>query len=99
MYRRKIRRIKLFIILIILVWFFIWIESPQAYIRMRTGFRMIIAFQEYHYDTIDEGKDFDALRVFRISQFDSKRLSDKVQQDSRWKPLPLPTDIFEGKAV
>ena len=94
MYRH---RIKIIILLIVFVVFLIWLTSPQLYIYRHTGFRTLIAFTEYYYDLIGEGKDYDSLHVFKISQLDSKRLSDKVQQDSRWKPLPLSTCILEGK--
>ncbi len=92
---------KVYVILIaifLLVLSFWWlIVSPMSYIRSTTGFNCFFAYEIYSYDAIDHGKDYDNIRIIRLSSLDQHRIYNYLENKKEWNSLPIPDYIRKDR--
>lgn len=69
-------------------------NSPTAYIHKKLDFWCVLIPQRiYYYDAIRQGKDYDSLHIFSLSQFDADRLSSSLNDGNGWEILPINQEV------
>lgn len=67
-----------------------WGLSSTQYIYRKTEFFSYFLPKEiYYFDAIGHGKDYDALRIFQLSEYDGKRFLSFSNNREDWNSLPV----------
>jgi len=72
-------------------------NSPTAYIHKKLDFWcVLIPRRIYYYDAIGQGKDYNSLHIFSLSQFDANRLSSSLNDGNGWEILPINQEVLDS---
>lgn len=73
-----------------------WAVSPTQYIYKKTKFFSYWFPKEiYDFDAIGHGRDYDAIHIFKLSEFDGNRFFLFLQEKDNWSALPVNIDEKE----